>query len=365
MATARPTVSVRGLDGAASGSLTLPEVFTAPIRTDVIAAIHKNMAKNKRQPYAVATNAGHQTSAESWGTGRAVARIPRVGGGGTHRSGQAAFGNMTRGGHMFAPTKLWRRWFVKSNQKQKRYATASALAATALPSLLLARGHKVEELDEVPLVIPTSVESFTKTKEAVAALKAVKAYADVEKVERKIRAGQGKLRGRRYKSRRGPLVVYDNDNGIVKAFRNLPGVELVSVHRLNLLQLAPGGSIGRFTIFTEAAFKQLDNIFGPNAKPIPTAKITNTDVTRIINSDEIQSIVRPKQAARTQRTSTQKKNPLRNRTVMLRLNPYKAAVVRAENRRALFVKNHKANTKVEHREKKTPASAEFLQLLKA
>lgn len=38
---------------------------------------------------------GHQTSAESWGTGRAVARIPRVRGGGTHRSGQGAFGNVS------------------------------------------------------------------------------------------------------------------------------------------------------------------------------------------------------------------------------------------------------------------------------
>ena len=55
-------------------------------------------------------HAGEQTSAISWGTGRAVARIPRVGGGGTHRSGQGAFGNMCRGGRMFAPTKIWRRW---------------------------------------------------------------------------------------------------------------------------------------------------------------------------------------------------------------------------------------------------------------
>ena len=60
--------------------------------------------------------AGHQTSAESWGTGRAVARIPRVGGSGTHRAGQAAFGNMCRGGRMFAPTKTWRKWHVKVNQ---------------------------------------------------------------------------------------------------------------------------------------------------------------------------------------------------------------------------------------------------------
>lgn len=50
--------------------------------------ILESMAKNRRQAYAVSEKAGHQTSAESWGTGRAVARIPRVGGGGTHRSGQ-------------------------------------------------------------------------------------------------------------------------------------------------------------------------------------------------------------------------------------------------------------------------------------
>ncbi len=198
---------MRGLDGAASGSLPLPAVFTAPIRPDVVQLVHTNVAKNKRQPYAVSTKAGHQTSAESWGTGRAVARIPRVGGGGTHRSGQAAFGNMVRGGHMFAPTKLWRRWFIKTNQNQKRYATASALAATAVPSLVLARGHRVEELEEIPLVVADAAEGLTKTKEAVALLKAVNAYNDVVKVSnsRKIRAGVGKLRNRRHTQRRGPL----------------------------------------------------------------------------------------------------------------------------------------------------------------
>merc|ERR1711939_1196173 len=116
----RPVVHVRKLDGgAADGTLTLPYVFTAPIRTDVVQQVHKSMAKNRRQPYAVSKEAGHQTSAESWGTGRAVARIPRVGGGGTHCSGQAAFGNMCRGGRMFAPTKTWRKWHVKVNPYAK------------------------------------------------------------------------------------------------------------------------------------------------------------------------------------------------------------------------------------------------------
>lgn len=86
---------------------------------------------------------GHQTSAESWGTGRAVARIPRVRGGGTHRSGQGAFGNMCRGGRMFAPTKPWRRWHRRINVNQKRYALVSAIAASGVPALVQSKGMDI------------------------------------------------------------------------------------------------------------------------------------------------------------------------------------------------------------------------------
>ncbi len=369
----RATVTVRGVDGASGASIPLPAVLTAPIRPDVVHLSVKNMAKNKRQPYAVSVKAGHQTSAESWGTGRAVARIPRVGGGGTQRSGQAAFGNMVRGGHMFAPTKLWRRWFVKTNKNQKRYATASAIAATAVPSLVLARGHRIEEVAEVPLVVPSQAESFTKTKQAVELLKAIHAYRDVTKVSnsRKVRAGIGKLRNRRHTQRRGPLVIYNEDKGIVKAFRNIPGVELASVHRLNLLQLAPGGHLGRFCIWTEDAFKQLDTIFGTydaaseskKGFALPNAKITNVDVTRLINSDEIQSVVRAAGSKVTKRPFTQKKNPLRNRAILNRLNPYAQAARRAELRRQK--QRSAGKLKKETKSKRTPASAEFLQFLSA
>lgn len=289
--------------------------------------------------------AGHQTSAESWGTGRAVARIPRVGGSGTHRSGQAAFGNMCRGGRMFAPTKVWRRWHVKVNQNQRRFAVVSALAASALPSLVLARGHRVEEVEEVPLVIADAAESFRKTKEAVALLKGLGAYNDVVKVSnsRKLRAGKGKLRNRRHRQRRGPLVVYNNDNGIVRAFRNIPGVEVVNVTRLNLLQLAPGGHLGRFVIWTEGAFARLDEVFGTFDKAsvqkkdyfLPTAKISNPDVTRIINSSEIQSVVRAAGPKTQKRPWTQHKNPLTNKLVLFRLNPYAKTLRRQELRKSL------------------------------
>ena len=140
MPAALPTVAVQG----SADTVQLPEVFLSPIRPDIVNAVHTGLNKNNRQAYAVNKLAGHNTAAESWGTGRAVSRIPRVPGGGTHRAGQGAFGNMCRGGRMFAPTKTWRRWHRRVNLKQKRYAVCSALAASAVPSLLMARGHHVE-----------------------------------------------------------------------------------------------------------------------------------------------------------------------------------------------------------------------------
>ena len=93
---------------------------------------------------------------------------------------------------MFAPTKTWRRWHRKINQKQRRYAMCSALAASALPALVMARGHRVDEISEVPLVVSDSIESLQKTSAAVKLLKAVNAYGDVEKCKdsKKIRAGK-------------------------------------------------------------------------------------------------------------------------------------------------------------------------------
>ena len=298
------------------------------------------MAKNKRQAYAVSVKAGHQTSAESWGTGRAVARIPRVSGGGTHRAGQAAFGNMCRGGRMFAPTKVWRKWHVKTNQNQKRFATASALAASALPALVMARGHKIDSIEEVPLVIDSGIETLKKTKAAVALLKAIKAYDDVEKAinSKKLRAGVGKLRNRRHKQRRGPLIIYGQDQGLVKAFRHIPGVELAPVDGLNLLQLAPGGHVGRFVIWTKSAFEKLDALFGTPETPstlkkeysLPKNIMSNPDLPRLINSDEIQAIVRPAGQAIVKRPFTQRKNPLKNIGVLVRLNPYAQTLRRRE-----------------------------------
>jgi len=355
--TSRPLVGVWTSSKDKVHDLTLPAVLTAPIRLDIVNDVHTRMNKNKRQAYAVSKYAGHQTSAESWGTGRAVARIPRVAGGGTHRSGQGAFGNMCRGGRMFAPTKTWRRWHRKINVNQKRYALVSALAATAVPSLVFARGHQISEVPEIPLVVDNkAVDTLDKTSKAVKFLKAINAFADVEKVKnsRKLRAGKGKMRNRRYVHRLGPILIYFQTSPLVKAFRNIPGVELACVTRLNLLRLAPGGHLGRFVIWTRDAFEQLDKLYGTYSKPaslkigytLPKPVLSNAEVSRIINSDEIQSVLRDKIPKK--QKSPRKKNPLKNLGVMLKLNPY-AKVIR---RHSLLAAQAIAKKKADLAEKK-------------
>jgi len=344
MAETRPLVSIYGTDGAAAGTTPLPGVFAAPIRPDVVRSVHTNVAKNARQAYAVMMKAGHQTSAESWGTGRAVSRIPRVQGGGTQRSGQGAFGNMCRSGRMFAPTKVWRKWHRKVNLNERRYAVASAIAASACPPLVMARGHKLDDVPELPLVIDAgATDAIAKTKQAVAMLAALGAAADVDKASdsKKVRAGKGKMRNRRYVGRKGPLLVHagDKDSALARAVRNLPGVDVAHVDRLNLLSLAPGGHVGRFVVWTADAFAKLDAIYGTSGEAplkkdyvLPRPAMLNADLARLINSDEIQSVVRPAEAD-VQRPKAPKKNPLKNLEAMLALNPYHA-VHRASELRA-------------------------------
>lgn len=291
-----------------------------------------------------------KTPAESWGTGRAVSRIPRVPGGGTSRSGQGAFGNMCRGGRMFGPTKIWRRWHKKISVNQRRYAVSSALAATAVPALVMARGHRIEKTPEFPLVISDSLNQVSKTKDAKSILEKIGAYDDVEKARdsKKIRRGVGKSRNRRYTQRRGPLIIYDVSEGLHKAFRNLPGVELTNVDNLSLLDLAPGGHLGRFCIWTKGAFEKLDSLFGTYEKDtakfksgfnLPRSFMTNADLARIINSDEIQSVVKPVETVGA--VLPKKRNPLKKPEVKLALNPYHAAVQAREKAKQALSKEAK------------------------
>jgi large subunit ribosomal protein L4e len=339
--TARPAISVWNFEkpNEITGSVALPGVFTAPIRLDIVNFVFSNINRNRRQAHGVDPKAGHKHSAESWGTGRAVARIPRVSGSGTNRSGQGAFGNQCRKGRMFAPVKVWRRWHRRVNVTQKRHAVSAAVAATAVVPLVQARGHRINGISELPLVFNNAVENIERTKDAVAWLTRIGAFADVERVidARTLRSGTGKMRNNRYTSRTGPLVIIGTENvKLSQALRNVPGVTVANVNRLNLLELAPGGQLGRFVIWTESAFRALNAVFGTQrygatekeGYHLQRSILTTPDIAKIINSNEVQSKLNN---AGTNKIAhfIQKKNPLSNQRFMDRLNPF-AAVRRTQ-----------------------------------
>jgi len=163
------------------------------------------------------------------------------------------------------------------------------------------------------------------------------------------------------------LVVYAEDKGVRQAFRNLPGVELANVDRLNLLQLAPGGHLGRFIIWTRGAFAKLNSIYGSVSREsavktgytLPRNIMSNSDVTRLINSDEVQSKVRA--AVKGVKRVTRKKNPLVNLGALVKLNPYALSLRRsellAEKRRAAS----KATALQAAREKKAAPESKTVQ----
>ncbi|KPJ19326.1 60S ribosomal protein L4 [Papilio machaon] len=204
-------------------------------------------------------------------------------------------------------------------------------------------------IPELPLVVSDKVQEINKTKQAVIFLRRIKAWSDVLKVykSQRLRAGKGKMRNRRRLQRKGPLIVYHKDQGLTRAFRNIPGVDMLKVDKLNLLKLAPGGHVGRFIIWTKSAFERLDPLFGSWKTPskekknfnLPQPKMANTDLTRLLKSEEIRKVLRApnKRVIR----ATRKLNPLTNTKAMLRLNPYSAVL----RRKAVLDQQRKSNAR--------------------
>ena len=184
----------------------------------------------------------------------------------------------------------------------------------------------------LPLVLDDSVNQTSKTREAVELLKRFGLWEDVERVQKsyQVRTGRAKVRGKRHRRGRGPLfVVGEGSETLCRALRNIPGVESVNVKRLNISLLAPGGHLGRLTVFTEGALKALNDEFGSfngsaryrKGYTLRREVVSNPDITSIINSDGVQSVLRDKKVVRALHTR-QKKNPLKNKALMEQLNPF-------------------------------------------
>ncbi|MXQ98240.1 hypothetical protein E5288_WYG001637 [Bos mutus] len=130
-----------------------------------------------------------------------------------------------------------------------RGGRGTELAAPASPPLVMPKGHCVGEAPELPLEAEDKVEGYKKTKQAVLLLKKLKARNDIRKVyaSQRMRAGRGKMRNPRRVQCRGPSLICNEDSGIIRAFRNIPGI---NGSKLNILKLAPDGHVGRFCIRT-------------------------------------------------------------------------------------------------------------------
>jgi large subunit ribosomal protein L4e len=235
----------------------IPDIFSTPIRNSVIKKAVLYQQTHRLQPQGRDFMAGKRTSAESRGTGLGIARVPRIKG-----SNRAAFGVSIIGGHQAFPPFSKKRIYKKLNKKERLLAIRSGISATGKIEYVARRGHKFNQSNVIPIVVDDSIQEFKNTKEVKNFFEKLEIWEDVERCNRrKIRAGKGKMRGRKHKVGKGPLIVVNEDNGLSKAARNLPGVDVALVYDLNPEILAPGTHPGRLTIWTVSAFKSLDDVW--------------------------------------------------------------------------------------------------------
>lgn len=247
-------VNVYTIEGGVKRQITLPKAFNYPYRPDLIKEAVRVFQLNRVQPHGVDPMAGMRRVAESWGPGHGISKmVPRVG----HTSRGAIIPSTVggRAGHPPTTQKIWKR---KMNVKMRRLAKYSALSMTANKVMVAKRGHRFNPDITLPLVVEDEFEKISTTKEAIQVLKNLGVYEDIERAsERRIRGGKGKRRGRRYKRKKSILIVVANKENVLKGFRNLLGVDVVTPRELNAEVLAPGTHAGRLAIFTESAIKEI------------------------------------------------------------------------------------------------------------
>lgn len=245
--------------------VTLPSHFDTPYRPDVIKRAVLAVQSRRRQPHGVDELAGKRNTAESWQTGHGRSRMPRVKGSGTGAANKAAFAPGTVGGRVAHPPEARKVIVERINTKENRLAIRSAIAASANPEFVKARGHKIDSVRQIPVIVSDKLESVSTTKEAFEAFVLLGLGDDLDRASngRNIRAGKGKMRGRKMKTPKSLLIVVGTDSGIGKAARNLPGVDITEVHGLNAELLAPGTHPGRLVVWTKSAIDRLEkeNLF--------------------------------------------------------------------------------------------------------
>jgi len=242
-------------------------IFESEIRSDIVQKLIEIERFDEKQPYAPFTWAGMNTSASGnvkhnrhvWKTdrGRGTSRYPkkRMSDKGSHFVWVAAIIPGVRGGRRAHPPKI-PRTEIKINKKEKLLALKSALAMVASLDQLKKKYSTLNSMDtklKFPLVIDSKLLSL-KSKGFFEALNKIfgKELFNLAVQEKTVRAGRGKMRGRKYKQNAGMLLVIGN-----KEKMKISGIDVVNVKEMKLRQLAENGA--RITMFTEEAVKDIEN----------------------------------------------------------------------------------------------------------
>ena len=242
---------VLDIEGKPTGEISLPTVFETRLRLDIIQKASVAQQSHRFQPQGRNLMAGKRTTAEGFGVGRGISRVPRIGGHGP-LSGTAAFAPGTVGGRMAFPPVTAKKIAKQINRKERRLALRSAIAATGSDEIVRQRGHKFDEQRRLPLVVNDEVEKLSKSSQAKHFLSAVGVWDDVLRVRRSKRIKSG-----RRVHAVGPLIVVGDDKTARKALRNFEGVSVIRADELSVEMLAPGTHPGRLTIWSESAVKKI------------------------------------------------------------------------------------------------------------
>lgn len=241
----------------------LPRFFDVRVRPDLIKRAVLAVQSQRRQPYGKSQWGDKKWVVEPRGKGYDTSRVSRTRGG----MGRSRVIPQAVGGRSVRAPFSQKKLIEKINKKEKRKALKSALTATADPNLVLLRGHNAEEVPEVPLIIENDFENIQKTDTALQVLEKLGLQSDLTRVKEStsVRAGKGKTRGRKYQKKKSILIVVSSkEKNVVKAARNIPGVDVVPYNHLSVENLAPGTHCGRITLFTERSIDLLKERFKTN-----------------------------------------------------------------------------------------------------